>query len=111
MYISAAGDSYNKKIGTKLAVWEGEAYMTSSGLVRENLKLNRRGKVVSIARSKRMSERYARFGGLKKKIEENRERCGEDSRIRHRSGGGGYRPPRTAPTVFCDWYIVRPTGA
>ena len=29
--------------------------------------------MVSIARSKRMSERYARFGGLKKKIEEKKE--------------------------------------
>ena len=40
-----------KKVGTRQEVWNGEATKTVSGLTKDKFMLNKRGKVVSKARS------------------------------------------------------------
>ena len=73
MFICPEGEEFEKKVGRKSDVWEMRAYQTSSGLQKADLKLNRRGKVVSKLRSERMSERFKQYGGLTKK-EEKKEK-------------------------------------
>ena len=70
MYISPEGQQYQKRYGSRVSVWEGESFQTSSGLLRADLKENRRGKIVSKRRSSLMQERYKLFGGLTRKIKE-----------------------------------------
>jgi hypothetical protein len=66
LFISPEGIEFEKKVGRKQDVWEMSAYQTSSGLHKEDLKLNRRGNVVSKLRSQRMAERFKKYGGLTK---------------------------------------------
>ena len=73
MYISPEGEQFQKRYGSRISVWEGISYQTSSGLKRKDLKENRRGKIVSIRRSSLMLERYKKFGGLSKIKEEIKE--------------------------------------
>ena len=40
-----------KKRGTRLEVWNGLAEHTGGGLTRDSLMMNRRGRIVSVARS------------------------------------------------------------
>jgi hypothetical protein len=70
VFISPEGIEFEKKIGRKKDVWEMTAYQTSSGLLKDDLKLNRRGRVVSKLRSQKMAERFKKYGGLKKKTPE-----------------------------------------
>ena len=81
MYISAEGRQFQKRYGNRVAVWEGVAYQTSSGLKREDLKENRRGRIVSIRRSALMLERYRKFGGLRKVEEEKAEEAPEPKKV------------------------------
>ncbi len=74
MYISPDGQKYEKSYCNRVAVWEMTAHMTSSGLLRKDLKENRRGRIVSIRRSALMLERYQLFGGLKKAKEPEEEK-------------------------------------
>jgi hypothetical protein len=69
VFISPEGTEFERRVGRKKAVWEMTAYQTASGLKKQNLKLNRRGNVVSILRSQRMEERFKQYGGLKKPAE------------------------------------------
>ena len=69
-YICPEGLEYEKKVGRKTEVFEATAYQTSSGLKKDDLKLSKRGKVVSKLRSQRMAERYKQFGGLTPKTKE-----------------------------------------
>ena len=82
MYISADGRQFQKRYGNRVAVWEGVAFQTSSGLKREDLKENRRGRIVSIRRSALMLERYKSFGGLMRKVEEHKaEKAPEEEKL------------------------------
>jgi hypothetical protein len=67
VFISPEGTEFERRVGQKTAVWEMSAYQTASGLKKEDLKLNRRGNVVSKLRSQRMQERFQKYGGLSKK--------------------------------------------
>ena len=68
MYVHLpTGQKYEKRYGNRVAVWEQRVFETSSGLRKEDLKENRRGRIVSKLRSSLMLERYKKFGGLKKK--------------------------------------------
>jgi hypothetical protein len=72
VFISPEGTEFERRVGRKKDVWEMSAYQTASGLKKDDLKLNRRGNVVSKLRSQRMQERFAKYGGLKKP-EKNKE--------------------------------------
>ncbi len=76
MYVCPQGQQFEKRYGSRVSVWEGSSYQTSSGLLREHLKENKRGKIVSKRRSAMMLDRYKKFGGLKK-IEEVKEEVKE----------------------------------
>jgi hypothetical protein len=67
VFISPEGTEFERRVGRKTDVWEMSAYQTASGLKKEDLKLNRRGNVVSKLRSQRMQERFQKYGGLSKK--------------------------------------------
>ena len=83
MFISNDGQQYEKKYGSRLSVWEGTSFQPSSGLQRSDLKQNRRGKIVSIVRSKTMAQRYKQFGGLKKKEKKEEETKEEQVFVRN----------------------------
>jgi hypothetical protein len=68
VFISPEGTEFERRVGRKQDVWEMTAYQTASGLKHSDLKLNRRGNVVSKLRSQRMQERFAKYGGLKKPV-------------------------------------------
>ena len=71
MYVHLpTGQKYEKRYGNRVAVWEQRVFETSSGLRKEDLKENRRGRIVSKVRSSLMLERYKKFGGLKKIVPE-----------------------------------------
>lgn len=55
--------TYNKKTGSRSAVWDDIAYQTASGLLKSDLKMNSRGKLVSVRKSKLAAERYKLNGG------------------------------------------------
>ncbi len=66
MYVHLpTSQKYEKRFGNRVSVWEETAFETSSGLRKEDLKENRRGRVVSKRRSSLMLERYKKFGGLR----------------------------------------------
>ncbi len=49
-------------IGTKLAVWRGQAHKTSGGLTKKDLMMNKRGKCVSIKQHHAGKKAFARNG-------------------------------------------------
>lgn len=55
-----------KRVGTKHEVYNGQASRTSGGLTKDKLKVNRRGKIVSSAKSDIGNKLYENFG--KKKL-------------------------------------------
>ena len=71
-----------KKVGTRQEVWEGTAEKTVSGLTKEKFMLNKRGKVVSKARSlasQKNIERLKQFQFRKAEKIENDNKNGEHS--------------------------------
>jgi hypothetical protein len=68
VFISPEGTEFERRVGRKNEVWEMTCFQTASGLKKDDLKLNRRGNVVSKLRSQRMQERFAKYGGLKKPV-------------------------------------------
>ncbi len=66
MYVSPEGEQFLKRYGTRVSVFEMESYQTSSGLKKQDLKQNKRGRIVSKRRSEMMSTRYREFGGLRR---------------------------------------------
>ena len=86
MYVSPEGQQFLKRYGSRVSVFEMESYQTSSGLKKEDLKQNRRGRIVSKRRSEMMLDRYKKFGGLRKKVakvEENKAPPVSRPRRRH----------------------------
>ena len=72
-----------KKVGTRQEVWNGEATKTVSGLTKDKFMLNKRGKVVSKARSlasQKNIERLKQFQFRKaEKIDKDNNKNGEHS--------------------------------
>jgi hypothetical protein len=73
VFISPEGVEFERRVGRKTDVWEMSAFQTASGLKKDDLKLNRRGNIVSKLRSQRMQERFAKYGGLSRKIPKGEE--------------------------------------
>ena len=74
MYVHLpTSQKYAKRFGNRVSVWEETAFETSSGLRKEDLKENRRGRVVSKRRSSLMLQRYKKFGGLRRERSERSE--------------------------------------
>jgi hypothetical protein len=67
VFISPEGTEFERRVGRKNEVWEMTCFQTASGLKKDDLKLNRRGNVVSRLRSQRMQERFEKYGGLSNK--------------------------------------------
>jgi hypothetical protein len=72
---------YEKRIGTKDEVYCGTAYKTSGGLTKENLTLNKAGKVVSMKKSELGKKLYDNFGkkDIKPPLKETKEEEVESS--------------------------------
>ena len=72
-----------KKVGTRQEVWDGKAEKTVSGLKKEKFMLNKRGKVVSKARSlasQKNIERLKQFQFRKaEKLDKDNNKNGERS--------------------------------
>jgi hypothetical protein len=73
VFISPEGTEFERRVGRKNEVWEMTCFQTASGLKKDDLKLNRRGNVVSKLRSQRMQERFAKYGGLSNNKEKEAE--------------------------------------
>ena len=69
-----------KRIGTRTEVWENKAEKTVSGLTRDKFMLNKRGKVVSKARSLASQKNVDRLKKYQfKKIDKDNKNDGERS--------------------------------
>ena len=107
MYVSPDGQQFEKRYGNRVAVWEMRAHETSSGLLRKDLKENRRGRIVSIRRSALMLERYREFGGLKRKEKEEAKEVAEEKKASQKrqvgrldaQGNAGSREEAKVPDV------------
>ena len=65
-YTDKTGMTYQRKRGSRQNVWNGESYCTASGLLRDDLCLNAKNKIVSKKKSLLAKKRYKDQGGFKK---------------------------------------------
>jgi len=72
-------------IGTKLAVWRGQAHKTSGGLTKKDLMMNKRGKCVSIKQHHAGKKAFARNGLRPKSKDQMRAMRGKGQ------GGEGWK--------------------
>ena len=68
-------------IGTKLAVWRGQAHKTSGGLTKNQLMVNKRGKVVSIKQHHAGKKAFARNGLRPKSKDQMRAMRGKGGQV------------------------------
>jgi hypothetical protein len=69
MVFEKDGTSYQRKNGSRQDVWDAISFQTSSGLQKDMLVVNKRGRLVSKRKSEMAKTRYAANGGSFHRLE------------------------------------------